>query len=71
MIKKKTKIIFEGVYGTSNEFEGGVSLCIGEVVTVTLEGEEKQEYEVVDKKVYFNFREDESLVDMVYVLRKK
>jgi len=71
MIKKNTKMIFEGINVSNNELVGGVPLSVGEVVNVALENGEKVNCEVVDKKVDFAFKGEDQFADIVYILRRK
>jgi len=70
MIKKATKIIFEnGGNKKTEELIGGLPLSKGETVKVH-EDNKAVEYEVTDKIVEA-FLEEEQIVNITYILRKK
>ena len=73
MIKKNTKIVFEGNEGEEKkEWMGGIPLSVGEIIHIYEEGsEEPIDYEVVEKKVDCYIKGEDQNVDVVYVLRKK
>tara|TARA_B100000315_G_scaffold250163_1_gene282543 strand:+ start:1192 stop:1404 length:213 start_codon:yes stop_codon:yes gene_type:complete len=69
MIKKNTKIIFEGQEG--KELMGGIPLSVGETINLYPEAsDESVKYEVVDKKVDFYMKGDDQTADIVYTLKK-
>ncbi len=71
MIKKNTKVIFEdGEDKTSEDMVGGIPLSKGEVIKVHKNSEVLQ-YEVVDKIVDCYLYQEDQVVDITYVLRKK
>lgn len=68
MIKKNTKMIFEGG-DMGKELVGGIPLSKGEVINVTENGQDCA-YEVVEKKVNFNLDGEDQIADITYRLRK-
>lgn len=68
MIKKNTKMIFEGG-DESKELMGGIPLSKGEIIKVTENGKECA-YEVVEKIVNFNLDGDDQIADIAYRLQK-
>ena len=71
MIKKSTRIIFEGLEIKNNELIGGVPLSVGESVNVKLDNGKKFICKVVDKKVIFEFRGKNQIAEITYKLKKK
>lgn len=70
MIKKNTKIIFQGE--ESKELIGGVPLSVGETVEVTEENsDEPKDFEVIDKKVGFLLKGEDQIANITYTLKKK
>ncbi len=71
MIKKNTKVVFEnGEDKTSEYMVGGIPLSKGEVIKVHKNSEVIQ-YEVVEKIVDCYLDQEDQIVDITYVVRKK
>jgi hypothetical protein len=71
MIKKVTKVIFEGegIEGVE-ELTGGMPLSVGEIVTIHKNGSDNR-FEVVKKGFDIYLDEADPIVDLVYTLRKQ
>jgi len=71
MIKKNTKIIFEGNGEEKKELVGGVPLSEGEIVNVKNENsEEFVNYKVIKKEVEFIFEGEDQVSNIKYILKK-
>jgi len=71
MIKKNTKVIFEdGENKWSEDMAGGMPLAKGEIINVH-QGGEIIAYEVVDKIIDAFFDEEDQVVDITYIIKKK
>ena len=71
MIKKNTKFIFEGKDKTKlNVLVGGIPLSKGEVICFH-DKNKKVNYKVVDKKIDCMIKDNDQIVDITYVLKKK
>lgn len=71
MIKKNTKVIFEdGDNKTTDEMIGGIPLSKGEMITVHKDGKAFQ-YEVADKVVDCYYEDQDQIVDITYIIKKK
>lgn len=66
MIKKNTKIIFEGDDGNSQELIGGIPLSKGETITLN----KNEEFEVVDKIVEIEDKGEDQIANITYKLKK-
>lgn len=72
MIKKNTKIIFQGEEGESKELIGGVPLSVGEIVQVTEKNSnEQKDFEVIDKQIEFIFNGEDQIANIIYTLQRK
>ncbi|MGD9276195.1 MAG: hypothetical protein PVJ67_03420 [Candidatus Pacearchaeota archaeon] len=72
MIKKNTKIIFEGEKGDSKELIGGIPLSVGEIVKVTEEdSDQAKDFEVTDKKTEFFLNGEDQIANITYILKQK
>jgi len=71
MIKKITKVIFEGegIDGVE-ELTGGMPLSVGEIVTIHKNGNDYI-FEVVKKGFDIYLDEADPMVNLVYTLRKQ
>jgi hypothetical protein len=71
MIKKNTKVIFEGEGDKkSEEMIGGIPLSKGEIVTIH-EGGADILYDVVNKKVDCYLDSGDQIVNITYTLKRK
>ncbi|MFA6553571.1 MAG: hypothetical protein WCT27_04025 [Patescibacteria group bacterium] len=71
MIKKNTKVIFEdGNNKTTDEMIGGIPLSKGEMITVHKDGKAVH-YEVADKVVDCYYEDQDQIVDITYIIKKK
>lgn len=70
MIKKNTKIIFEGNKESSEELAGGIPLSKGDVVKIHKSGK-KVEYIVKDKQIECFMDGEDQEVNITYTLKKK
>jgi len=70
MIKKNTKIIFDGDKNTSESLSGGIPLSKGEIVNVHKNGKVIR-YIVKDKKVDCFMDMEDQKVNITYTLKKK
>jgi len=71
MIKKNTKIIFEGEGNNKlDALQGGIPLSKGEIISVH-EGQKTVKYEVKDKTIDCNFEGEDQIVNITYVLKRK
>ena len=70
MIKKNTKIIFEGDSKLSEELSGGMPLSKGETVTVHKNGK-TDKYIVADKQIECFMDGKDQEVNITYTLKKK
>ena len=66
MIKKNTKIIFEGEDGNSKELIGGIPLSKGEIITLN----KSEKFEVIDKIVEIEDKGKDQIADIIYKLKK-
>ncbi len=66
MIKKNTKIVFEGNSGEMRELKGGVPLSKREMITLN----KTEKFEVVDKIVEIEDKGEDQIVDITYKLKK-
>ena len=71
MIKKNTKVIFQnGESEKSEEMIGGIPLSKGEIIKVH-ENNEVEEYEVIDKIVDCFLENDDQIVNITYIVKRK
>jgi hypothetical protein len=71
MIKKNTKVVFEdGENKRAEDMVGGMPLTKGEIINVH-QGGEIIAYEVVDKIIDAFFDEEDQVVDITYIIKKK
>ena len=71
MIKKNTKVIFEGEESISSEdLIGGIPLSKGETINFHKNGEVIL-YEVTDKKVDAFFEGEDQTINIIYTVAKK
>ena len=71
MIKKNTKIVFEGEGNTKlDALQGGIPLSKGEIISIH-EGQKVTKYEVKDKTIDCFFEGEDQIVNITYVLKKK
>jgi hypothetical protein len=70
MIKKNTKIIFEGKKGPVNgELEGGIPLTKGEVIKFHVDNN-IQEYVVKEKNIECFLKGKDQIINITYLLGK-
>lgn len=71
MIKKNTKIVFEGEKNDKLEaLQGGIPLSKGEIITIH-EGKIVVSYEVKEKLIDCKMEKEDLIVDITYTLKKK
>lgn len=71
MIKKNTKMVFEGEKNAKLEaLQGGIPLSKGEIISIH-EGEKVTKYEVKDKQIDCFMEKDDQIVNITYTLKKK
>ncbi len=71
MIKKNIKVIFEnGDNKRTEEMIGGIPLSKGEILHIH-EGNKVVQYEVVDKMVDIFLNNDDEIVNITYIIKKK
>jgi len=71
MIKKNTKIVFEGESTSRlDALQGGIPLSKGEVISIH-EGKAITKYEVKDKTIDCFFEGEDQIVNITYTLKKK
>ncbi|PIN93722.1 hypothetical protein COU54_02105 [Candidatus Pacearchaeota archaeon CG10_big_fil_rev_8_21_14_0_10_31_24] len=71
MIKKNTKIVIDGEENKNFEsLQGGIPLSIGEKINIH-ENSEVVIYEVKDKKIDCFFENEDQIVNVAYVLKRK
>lgn len=71
MIKKNTKIVFEGEKNAKLEaLEGGIPLSKGETITIH-KGTKVINYEVKDKIIECFLEDKDQIVNITYILKRK
>jgi len=71
MIKKNTKIIFEGEENEKlKNLEGGIPLSKGETIKIIEKGK-SQSYQVKDKIIECNLNGSDQIINITYILKRK